>query len=304
MLDLITLLCKRGLEESQGMKREGKSKTLLKMLVASGIGGVASISYATLIEPRWIEVNRLSVEMPSLASQFDGYRIVHISDLHMGEWITSSYLRNVVEMVNSEQADLVAITGDYVTRVYDNLAADLVPILSGLRARDGVVWVLGNHDYWGGKGAGPVRYALEHCGAIDLNNKVHTLERDGAVLHIAGVDSARELMSRLDKVLDAVPREGAAILLAHEPDFADDSAPTGRFDLQLSGHSHGGQVAIPFVGPPRLPAMGRKYPHGLYKVGDMALYTNRGIGMVGLPVRFFARPEITVLTLLSSARLL
>lgn len=282
------------------MKRPDRRKALLYAVAAAGIGGVASLAYAVLIEPRWIEVARLNVAMPRLAPQFDGYRIVHISDLHMGEWITSAYLRNVVEMVNREQADLIAITGDYVTRVYDNLAADLVPILNGLRARDGVVWVLGNHDYWGGKGAGPVRYALEHCGAIDLNNKVHTLEREGATLHIAGVDSARELMSRLDKVLDALPEEGAAILLAHEPDFADESAATGRFDLQLSGHSHGGQVAIPFIGPPRLPAMGRKYPHGLYKVGDMALYTNRGIGMVGLPVRFFARPEITVLTLLST----
>ncbi len=107
-------------------------------------------------------------------------------------------------------------------------------------------------------------------------------------------------MSRLDKVLEALPEEGAAILLAHEPDFADESAATGRFDLQLSGHSHGGQVAIPFLGPLRLPLMGRKYPLGLYKVGRMTLYTNRGIGTVGLPVRFFARPEITVLTLTSS----
>jgi len=281
------------------MKRLNRQKALPYTLAASGIVGMAIVGYAVGVEPRWIEVVRLRVEMPRLASQFGGYRIVQISDLHIGEWATPAQLRDVIEMVNSEEPDFIAITGDYVTRVYDDLAADLVPVLNGLRARDGVAWVLGNHDYYGGKGAGPVRYALEHCGMIDLNNKVHTLERDGAQLHIAGVDSARELMSRLDKVLEALPDEGAAILLAHEPDFADESAATGRIDLQLSGHSHGGQVAIPFLGPPRLPLMGRKYPAGLYKVGSMALYTNRGIGTVGLPVRFFARPEITVLTLVA-----
>lgn len=275
----------------------GKSKALISLLSVTAVGSAAGLGYAMGIEPRWIEVTRVSVSLPRLTQEFDGYRIVHISDLHMGDWITPAYLRGVVEMVNAEKADLIAITGDYVTRVYDDMAADLVPILNNLCSRDGVGWVLGNHDYWGGKGAGPVRYALEHCGMIDLNNKVHTIERGGAVLHIAGVDSARELMSRLDRVLAALPEEGAAILLAHEPDFADESAPTGRFDLQLSGHSHGGQVVIPLLGPPRLPPMGRKYPAGLYQVGEMALYTNRGIGMVGLPVRFLARPEITVLTL-------
>ena len=284
------------------MKHRNRRKALGYTLAVSGIGGAAGLVYATFIEPRWIDVVRLSVEMPRLAPEFDGYRVVQISDLHLGEWLTPARLGHVIESVNNEEPDLIAITGDYVTRVYDDMAADLVPVLNNLRAREGVVWVLGNHDYWGGKGAGPVRYALEQCGFIDLNNRVHTIERDTARLHIAGVDSARELMAHLDKVLDALPSDGAAILLAHEPDFADESAPTGRFDLQLSGHSHGGQVAIPFLGPPRLPPLGRKYPKGLYMVGTMALYTNRGIGTVGLPVRFFARPEITVLTLKAMRR--
>ncbi len=185
------------------MKRLNRRKALpyTLALAASGIVGAAGLAYAAGIEPRWVEVVRLRVEMPRLASQFDGYRIVQISDLHMGEWMTPSQLRDAIEMVNSEEPDLIAITGDYVTRVYDNLVADLVPVLNGLHARDGVAWVLGNHDYWGGKGAGPVRYALGHCGMIDLNNRVHTLERDGAQLHIAGVElGARTYVT---------PRQGA-----------------------------------------------------------------------------------------------
>ncbi|MDQ6693683.1 MAG: metallophosphoesterase, partial [Chloroflexota bacterium] len=142
-----------------------------------------------------------------------------------------------------------------------------------------------------------VRHAIRESGIIELNNKVHTVWRGGAQLNIAGVDSARAGMDRLDIVLKALPKDGPAILLAHEPDYADKSAATGRFNLQLSGHSHGGQVLIPVLGPPRLPPMARKYPIGFYRVQGMALYTNRGIGMVGLPLRFCSRPEVTVLEL-------
>jgi len=98
-------------------------------------------------------------------------------------------------------------------------------------------------------------------------------------------------------VLALLPDEGCAILLAHEPDYADISAPTGRFDLQLSGHSHGGQVILPFIGPPILPSYSHKYPVGQYQVGSMIQYTNRGLGTVAPMVRFNCRPEITVFTL-------
>ena len=104
-------------------------------------------------------------------------------------------------------------------------------------------------------------------------------------------------MDEFDKVMRTLPADGAAILLVHEPDFADLSAATGRFDLQLSGHTHGGQIVLPLVGPPILPSMGRKYPSGEYRVNDMLLYTNRGIGVTTVNARFNCRPEITVFNL-------
>jgi predicted MPP superfamily phosphohydrolase len=104
-------------------------------------------------------------------------------------------------------------------------------------------------------------------------------------------------MAHLDIPLRKLPEGGTAILLAHEPDVADYAADTGRFALQLSGHSHGGQIVMPLLGPPRLPPMGRKYYAGLYSVGGMHVYTNRGLGVVGLPLRLLCRPEITVITL-------
>ena len=155
--------------------------------------------------------------------------------------------------------------------------------------------VLGNHDYW--TNANAVREALASCGILELGNDVYSLSNEGDQLHIAGVDDVQEKHHRLDIVLNKLPQTGAAILLAHEPDFADRSAETGRFDLQLSGHSHGGQVVLPFIGAPVLPYLGRKYPSGLYRVGRMWQYTNRGVGMASLKIRFNCRPEITVFTL-------
>ena len=105
---------------------------------------------------------------------------------------------------------------------------------------------------------------------------------------------------RLNDVIEELKDESAAILLAHEPDFADLSSKTGRFDLQLSGHSHGGQVVVPFYGPLVLPYLGQKYPSGLYQVGEMLQYTNRGVGMIEPAVRFNCPPEITVFHLLGA----
>ena len=141
-----------------------------------------------------------------------------------------------------------------------------------------------------------VRRVLAASGVAELCNAVRTLHRDGAALHLCGVDSALEGASCSGRILERLPEEGAAILLAHEPDIADEVAATGRFDLQLSGHSHGGQMGLPLLRFPLLPKLSRKYPVGLYRVGKMFLYTNRGLG-AHPRFRFACRPEITVFTL-------
>jgi predicted MPP superfamily phosphohydrolase len=130
-----------------------------------------------------------------------------------------------------------------------------------------------------------------------LTNAVHTIVRGDARLHIAGMDDMVHGHPDLNKVLAALPKDGCAILLSHAPDFADESAPTGRFDLQISGHTHGGQVLPPIIGPLYLPKGGKKYYAGLYQVGSMLQYTNRGVGMVPPYIRINCRPEITVFTL-------
>jgi predicted MPP superfamily phosphohydrolase len=263
-------------------------------LVASAVG-VAGLEYTRTIEPSWVEITVVPVRMPGLASAFEGYCIAQISDLHLGDWLTPVQLVQVVRTVNGLGADLIAVTGDFITSHASKHAQDLITTLRDLHAPDGVAGILGNHDHW--SNAAIIRRVIVESGMLDLNNAVHTLLRGGALLHIAGVDDMWERKARLDDVLAAMPREGAAVLLAHEPDFADVSAPSGRFGLQISGHSHGGQVIAPFIGPLQLPLYAKKYPLGRYQVGQMTQYTNRGIGMLQPHVRLNCRPEITVYTL-------
>jgi hypothetical protein len=242
-----------------------------------------------------IEITRVNLSLPRLGAAFHDYKLVQISDLHIGTWLNRSRLEGVVEMINREEPDLVAITGDFVTYDPDEFEEDLVGALQKLEPRDSSVAILGNHDHW----TDPVliRRILHQSNVIDLSNRVLTLRRGEDSLHIAGVDDTMEKLDDLDFVLEQIPEEGAAILLAHEPDFARKSASSGRFDLQLSGHSHGGQIVLPLVGPPVLPPLGRKYPKGFYKIKDMHLYTNRGIGTTSIRLRINCPPEIAVLAL-------
>jgi uncharacterized protein len=252
--------------------------------------------YTFNIDTDRIEVTRLRLTLPRLSPAFDGYRLVQFSDIHMGTGVTPERLARVIDMVNAEKPDLIAVTGDFVSfEPVEPVMQDLIPGLKRLSAKDGVLAILGNHDHHADAEA--VREIIREGGLTELSNAVHTLRRRGDVLHIAGVDDHWYGQDRLEDVLTALPDEGAAILLAHEPDFADISAATGRFDLQLSGHSHGGQIVMPFVRTSLLPRHAEKYPAGQYQVEDMILYTNRGIGMTGFPIRINCRPEITVFTL-------
>jgi predicted MPP superfamily phosphohydrolase len=253
------------------------------------------VIYAKFIEPNWIEINSLQLPLNHLAAEFNGYRIVQISDIHRDRWMTPGRLNHIVNLVNAQNPDLVAITGDLVTRDFPQFIPSLGESLRQLHPRDQVVAVLGNHDIENDTAA--IIRTLQQNGIIHIGNSVYTIKRGNAMLHIAGINDACLGKDRLDLVLQQLPNIGAAILLAHEPDFADISAAVGRFDLQLSGHSHGGQVVLPGTRPLILPFMGKKYYSGLYNIRRMFLYTNRGLGMTGLHLRFGARPEITVINL-------
>jgi hypothetical protein len=252
-------------------------------------------------QPEQFEIVPITVAIPGLDAAFAGYRLVQISDIHMGHWVTAERLQGIVQLVNAQSPDAIAITGDFVSYVLDGVLAELAAGLGQLRAKDVVTAVMGNHDHW--LDVRQVRQTLADAGIIELQNDVYTVRRGAArsrfgfaVLHFAGVDDIMVGQDNLEAVLAKLPDEGPAILLAHEPDFADISAATGRFALQLSGHSHGGQVVLPRFGPPRGPLF-KKYPNGRYQVSQMIQYTNRGLGTHTFRLRINCKPEITVFTL-------
>ena len=267
------------------------------LLVAFGGG------YISRIEPDWLDVTQVRLALPRLPRSFSGFRLVQISDIHMGGWMNIERLRHLLDIVMGLSPDLVAITGDFVLdpkRVLNSTVdmGELESTLKSLTMHFPTLAVLGNHDYW--FGAGAILAMLERSGIRTMVNSAQKVLIGDEFISIGGVDDVLEGDYRINQVLEQLPPEGCAILMAHEPDFADKSAATGRFDLQISGHSHGGQVNLPFIGPPVLPDLAYKYPSGLYRVGQMYLYTNRGVGMTPPYVRINCRPEITVFTFKSA----
>lgn len=262
-----------------------------------GIGG--SI-YSILIEPLWFDIVEVSISLSRLPKAFSGLRVLQISDIHAGEQFMPGHLGEVVQKILALKPDIVLITGDFVyssPMMTDEILETTGDLLAQISNSIPTFAVMGNHDHWWD--VARVRKMLQRANVKELANDFFTIRKDNAMLHICGVDDFYERKSELEPILSVLPEEGCAILMAHEPDFADKSSISGRFDLQVSGHSHGGQVVLPFIGPLVLPNYGRKYPSGLYKIGEMFQYTNRGLGMVFPYVRFLCRPEITVFTLIS-----
>jgi predicted MPP superfamily phosphohydrolase len=197
-------------------------------------------------------------------------------------------------MANSLRPDLTVLTGDYVWRV--RAAADeLAPILAGLDARYGVYSVMGNHDYWLDIRA--VQDAFDASRLRVLYNEGVALGVGKGVLYLAGMDDGWSGRPDLNAALQKAPTGVPVVLLLHEPDLIDETSHDPRVSLQLSGHTHGGQVLIPGKPPFFKPYLGKKYHQGLFKVRNTWLYTNRGLGVISVPLRINCPPEITHLTL-------
>lgn len=285
----------------QKLTRRDFLKLLWNGFVGSALLSAGGVGYGVLVEAGSFSVEPVELKLKRLPPSFSGLRIAQISDIHMGGWMNLERFQQVADLILTEKPDVLLITGDFLLghhfegdllkQAIDNLTGVLSPLAESIPS----FAVLGNHDYW--VASEIVRRLLAASGVTDLTNTVFTLTRGSDKLHLCGVDDVWEGAVRLDNVLARLDDNSPAILLAHEPDYADTSAATGRFDLQVSGHTHGGQVAIPWLGPPVLPYLGQKYPSGLYKIHDMFQYTNRGVGMSRLALRFNCPPEITLFTL-------
>ncbi|MEP7284577.1 MAG: metallophosphoesterase [Chloroflexota bacterium] len=260
---------------------------------AIGLGGTA---YSTQIEPDAVETTHITIPLAHLPAAFDGMTIVQISDWHLGEWMTLKRILVVAQQTNDLKPDVILITGDFLSMTWDDTYDEVTAANKALTAPEGIYATFGNHDHW--TSAKNAKEAVDAAGTTQLLLNAHVaIQRGSDTLYIAGVDDIWEKKNDLSKALDGIPSDATVILMAHEPDYADEVAQTKRVGLQLSGHSHGGQVRLPFKGALVLPFMGEKYDMGLYNVNGMALYVNRGLGMVEPYVRFGCRPEITHFTL-------
>jgi uncharacterized protein len=273
-------------------------------LAAASVAGLAF--YAGEIARHDLEIVFRTMALPRLPEAFAGLKIVHISDFHFQEYTEAVFLEAIVRRVNALAPDLIVLTGDFVSskplppRATIRLGYHCAEILSRLECPLRYA-VMGNHDAL--VSAPAITDALATHSIPMLANTSVPLERDGQRLWLAGIEDALEQRPDLAAALPSArnQHQEPVILLAHEPDFAD-YAVGHQIDLILSGHTHGGQIRPPFLPPLLLPDLGRRYIHGLFRLGDgMQLYVNRGIGAVTLPFRFRCPPEITVITLQPAA---
>ena len=278
--------------------------TRRKFLYGSAAIAAGTVALGTdgFVESNDPHIVRVQIPLARLPQAFDGFTIVHLSDFHYEEHFSSVPIRKAVDVVNTLRPDLVVLTGDFVTvpmlqskfslRKASETAIPCAESLSKIQARK--IAILGNHD----AAAYPEKIigALTGHGIPVLLNASTPIEKGSARIWVAGIDDALRGQPDLGLTLEKIPRNEATILLAHEPDFADE-ASLQTVDLQLSGHSHGGQIWIPGIGAPWLPPMARKYPRGIRRIGNMTLYTNIGIGTIRAPIRINCKPEITLITL-------
>jgi len=276
------------------ISRRGFLKALGHVSLGYLAAGIGAYKYGTLLEPEWLAIEHVTIPIPRLKPLFEGFRIVQMSDFHLHPYTQIDHIANAVEEANRLKPDLVVLTGDFVLETADSIY-ELAPVLSRLNAKYGVFSVLGNHDLW--TNASVVRSGLEKAGLPVMKNSGISLSIGQDMINLAGLDAAWGGQPDLNLALSDLPPDIPTLLLMHEPDIADIFSQDKRVSLQLSGHTHGGQVRIPIMGAPALPRYGKKYDSGLYRVKEMWLYTNRGIGVIGPPVRFNCRPEITEITL-------
>lgn len=265
-----------------------------------GLGGAAAggVAATWIGNDSWdLRLSRVTIELPRLPKAFDGFTIAHLTDLHRGALVPLSFIEKAVQMTNSAQPDLVALTGDFISRRRKHIG-DCAQAVSALVAPYGKLAVLGNHDYW--VDADAVTEALTGAGGCRvLKNEHVTVERGGAQLAIAGLDDPVTQNDDIEGTLSGVPADAAVVLLSHSPDIVYQAADRG-VDLILAGHTHGGQVVLPWLGPPIVNSrFGRRFASGLKRVNGTTIYVSRGIGVVGVgvPVRINCPPEVALITL-------
>ncbi len=239
-----------------------------------------------------IKLKRIELEFENLPPEFDGFRILQLSDLHVD--FLPEPMETALDLVSGEKVDLCVLTGDYrkhISGPFEHILPTLERLVARLSARDGVYAILGNHD------CADMAEAFERLGIDVLVNETRSIHRGGSRIHVTGTDDVHYYYTDAARSAIETAPEGFNVALIHSAELADVAAASG-FDLYLAGHTHGGQVCLP-GGIPIITHLSchRRYAAGLWRHGSMYGYTSSGVGVSGLPVRFNTRPEVVVITL-------
>ena len=254
-----------------------------------------SSTYGALHQSKKYDVTNVEVELENLPDALNGLKIAHVTDFHSGIFVDKENLDEVVAITNGLEADIVALTGDFVSH-----STRYIPpceeALSRLRSKYGIYGCLGNHDHW--VDPEEIAASLERSGVRILRNEAEVLDVKGNRINIIGVDNrTRRVDDEMDIALRRASHEDPKILLCHKPWYFPYAVQRG-IDLTLSGHVHGGQVVLEFLGLKWCPAMlVTEYIEGLYRKGKSHLYLSRGVGVTGTPVRLNCPPEIALIRL-------
>ena len=261
---------------------------------AAAVGVGVPAAYGGLVEAWAYEVTETVIRIKDLPERFEGFRIAQVSDVHHSRLVSIEEVRRVVGLANAAGADLIALTGDYTTD-YREYVEPCAEALSELKAPEGVWAVLGNHDH---RTDGPLtRAALRRRGIEVLTNQSTELRRGADVLQLAGVDDWGWGKADFARAMQGVDTSRPSLMLSHEP-MALDVPETRGVSLILSGHTHGGQINLPVVGAPAAWVWEHlKYLRGTYESEGTQLYVSRGTGVIGVPMRLGAPPEVAVIRL-------
>lgn len=257
--------------------------------------GTTSLAYGNLIERHQLAIEKINCPLKEEHSDLAGLRIAMVADFHFDELQEDDFVSHCVETINAQQADLIVLCGDYIS--HDSRPVEpLAEHFKELKAPLGVYAVLGNHDHWAG--ASTVTRLLSDAGIQVLRNETETLSYRRSPFQLAGLGSVWVGEAQYKTALPLSSASSPPVILAvHEPDFFDRVCNDPRLVLQLSGHTHGGQICAPFFGAMRLPSWGKNYISGLYRRQDSHVYVTRGIGTLFPHVRFCCPPEISLITL-------
>jgi uncharacterized protein len=279
----------------QKPKKKMTRRKFLKWLTAGGVVGLGGIALdAFVIEPHGFKITKHTITLPRLPQEWDGLTIAHVTDLHIGKLSDLDNAREIVNMTNQLHPDLIVLTGDFVSRA-DSISPALSEVLRDLHAPMGKFAVLGNHEYW--TDSPKIIATFEAVGIKFLTNDNHVFTRNGKALVLGGVDDFMEGNPDVLRAFSGIDENVPRILLCHNPDYAEAMPAESNVDLMLCGHTHGGQVKIPLIGPPLVPIDHRKYAEGLVDGPHCPVFVSRGLGMVEIPVRFNCPPEIPLITL-------